>query len=520
MDLNFFIAAGVLIIIVLPLSLFSFYTNSINPNASKCNAPPQAGGARLFTGHLHVMSPGELPHITLGAMADRYGPIFTIGLGGRRALVVSSAKLAKDLFTTCDGAISSRPDTASSRNLGYERAMFGFSPYGPYWREVRKLISTEVLSARRLELQRHVLMSETSRSINELWSLWSQNADVSGRVSVEMKQWFGDLNLNTILRMVVGKRFFGSGGGDNDEARRCQRVMRDFFHLAGVFVLGDTMPYLRWLDVGGYEKKMKETSKELDLLVGQWLEEHRDREILDKGEDFMDVMICVVRGAKFQNQYDPDIIIKSTCSNLISGASDTTSIMLVWALALLLNNKHALIKVQQELDDHVGRERRVNHSDIDKLLYLHAVVKETLRLYPAAPLNGPREFTQGCELGTYNVPKGTILFVNIWKLHRDPELWPDPLEFRPERFLTTHRHVDVKDLNFEFIPFGGGRRICPGVNYGMRMLHLVLASLLQAFDIWSPNDKVVDMSESGGLTNSKATPLDVLVAPRLIPSLY
>ncbi|KAG6416899.1 hypothetical protein SASPL_124340 [Salvia splendens] len=246
------------------------------------------------------MSGGKLPHIALGAMADKHGPIFEIRLGVRQALVVSDAKLAKELFTKCDLAVSSRPETASSRNLGYEMAMFGFAPYGQYWREVRKVVSTELLSARRLELQKHVLVSETDLSINELFGVWSQKANVAGRVSVEMKQWFGDLNLNTVLRMVVGKRCFGSGGGDIDEARRCQRVMRDFFHLAGVFVVGDIMPYLRWLDVGGYEKKMKETSKELDLLVGQWLEEHREREILDKGKDFMDVMLCVVRASLLQ----------------------------------------------------------------------------------------------------------------------------------------------------------------------------------------------------------------------------
>ncbi|KAH6785539.1 hypothetical protein C2S51_037994 [Perilla frutescens var. frutescens] len=509
------------LIIVLPLFLY-FYFNFTK--ASTSNAPPEAGGAWPLIGHLPLMgigSSGKLPHITLGAKADKHGPIFSIRLGVRRAVVVSSGELAKELFTTCDVAVSSRPNIASSRNLGYDMAMFGFSPYGQYWREVRKLISTELLSARRLELQKYVLVSETAQSINELYQLWNKKVDASGRVLVEMKQWLGDLNLNVVLRMVVGKRCFGSGGGDSLEARRCRRVMRDFFYLAGVFVVGDALPYLRWLDMGGYEKKMKETSKELDLLVGQWLEEHRERELLDKQEDFMDVMLSVIRGTKLQNQYDPDIIIKSTCSNLISGGSDTTTVMLVWALSLLVNNNHVLRKAQQELDDHVGRERRVNDSDISKLLYLEAIVKETLRLYPAAPLNGPREFTQDCNLGPYHVSKGTMLFVNLWKLHRDPQLWPDdPLEFKPERFLTAHKNIDVKGSDFELIPFGAGRRICPGLHFGMRMLHLVLANLLQAFEFSTPRGELVDMSEDGGLTNSKATPLDVLVSPRLSPSLY
>lgn len=299
-------------------SLFIYcYIFSSKPNY-KANAPPEAGGAWPFVGHLHLISggsPTKLPHVTLGAMADKYGPIFTIRLGVNRALVVSSGGSAKELFTTGDVAVASRPKLAAPTHLGYDMAMFGFSPYGPYWREVRKLISTELLSARRLELQKHVLVSEISQSINELYKLWSEKAGSSGRVAVEMKEWLGDLNLNVVLRMVVGKRCFGSSGG-GEEARRCQRVMRDFFHLAGVFTVGDALPYLRWLDIGGYERKMKQTSRELDLLVGQWLEEHREmKEVSEKQQDFMDVMLSVVQGRRqLQGEYDSDTIIKSTCS--------------------------------------------------------------------------------------------------------------------------------------------------------------------------------------------------------------
>ncbi|KAK6150746.1 hypothetical protein DH2020_015678 [Rehmannia glutinosa] len=179
--------------------------------------------------------------------------------------------------------------------------------------------------------------------------------------------------------------------------------------------------------------------------------------------------------------------------------------MLVWALSLLLNNRHVLKEAQEELDKHIGRERRVKESDISNLVYLQAITKETLRLYPAG----------------YHVQKGTWLIVNLWKLHRDPHVWGDDLlEFKPERFLSTHKNVDVRGQNFELIPLGAGRRSCPGTNFGLQMLHLVLANLLHAFEVSTVSDDVVDMTESAGLTNIKATPLDVLVAPRLSPSLY
>ena len=205
---------------------------------------------------------------------------------------------------------------------------------------------------------------------------------------------------------------------------------------------------------------------------------------------------------------------------LISGGADSTTVMLTWALSLLMNNRHVLKKVQEELDFHVGKERQVDESDIAKLAYLQAIVKETLRLYPAAPLSGVREFTEDCTVCGYHISKGTRLMVNLWKIQRDPAIWVDPSEFRPERFLTTHKDFDVKGRHLGLIPFGAGRRLCPGIVFGVQMLHLVLARLLHGFGLSTPGTGPVDMTESAGLTNMKATPLEVLIAPRLASNLY
>uniref|UniRef100_A0A5B7C514 Cytochrome P450 CYP82D47-like n=1 Tax=Davidia involucrata TaxID=16924 RepID=A0A5B7C514_DAVIN len=491
--------------------------------AKSSSIAPEAGGAWPVIGHLHLLGGPQVPHITLGAMADKYGPIFTIRVGVHRALVVSSWEMAKECFTTNDLAISSRPKFSAADHLGYNYAMFGFSPYGPYWRELRKIISVELLSNRRLQLLEQVRVSETKTSIKELYKLWSEKKNGSGHVLVEMKRWFGDLTLNVVVRMVAGKRFFGAAAKDEREARRCQKVMREFFHLLGLFVVSDTIPLLGWLDLGGHEKAMKETAKEMDSIVTGWLEEHRRKresgEEVNGEQDFMDVMFSVLDGADLAG-FDVDTINKATCMSLIAGGGDTTTVMLIWALSLLMNNRHVLKKAQEELDIHVGKQRQVEESDISKLVYLQAIVKETLRLYPVAPLSGPREFTEDCTIGGYHVPKGTRLMPNLWKLHRDPRIWPEPSEFRPERFLMTHKEVDLKGHHFELIPFGAGRRVCPGITFGLQMLHLVLASLLHGFEISTPADAPVDMTESAGLTNMKATPLEVLVAPRLSPNLY
>jgi cytochrome P450 len=177
-------------------------------------------------------------------------------------------------------------------------------------------------------------------------------------------------------------------------------------------------------------------------------------------------------------------------------------------------------KAKEELDTQVGKERCVSESDISKLVYLQATIKETLRLYPPGPLSGPREFSENCTLGGYHIIKGTRLITNLWKIQTDPSVWPDPLEFKPERFLTTHKAVDVGGNHFELLPFGSGRRKCPAISFGLQMVHFTLASFLQSFDILNPTPGVVDMSEVFGLSNSKATPLEILIKPRLSLSCY
>nr|XP_023924459.1 cytochrome P450 82A3-like [Quercus suber] len=261
---------------------------------------------------------------------------------------------------------------------------------------------------------------------------------------------------------------------------------------------------------------MKRTAKQIDHILGEWLEEHKRKRASGetKEQDFMDVMLSATNGADLGG-YDPDTVNKATCLNLIAGGNDPIVVSLTWATSLLLNNRHVLKKAQDELDDQVGKERIVNQSDINKLVYLQAIVKETLRLYPGSPLSGPREFTEDCTIGGYHVPKGTRLIPNLWKIQTDHHKWSDPLKFKPERFLTTHKDVDFKGQNFEFIPFGSGRRICPGASFGVQMVHLALASFLHMYDISTPSNVKVDMTESFGLTNLKATPLEVLITPRL-----
>lgn len=208
--------------------------------------------------------------------------------------------------------------------------------------------------------------------------------------------------------------------------------------------------------------------------------------------------------------------------NLVLGGSEALAITLTWALSLLLNNPTTLKKAQEEIDTVIGKDRRVTESDTEDLVYIHSVVKETLRLYPPNPVIAMHCASEDCTLApdNYHIPKGTRLMVNIWKIQRDAKTWPQPTEFRPERFVTTHKDVDTKGYNFEYIPFGSGRRSCPGTVLGLRIAHFTLATLLHCFDISKSSDEAIDMTESPGLSNKKAMPLQVCLTPRLRPEIY
>ncbi|CAH2077302.1 unnamed protein product, partial [Thlaspi arvense] len=464
---------------------------------------PEPSGAWPIIGHLHLLGgKDQLLYRTLGEMANRYGPAMSLRLGSSEAFVVSSFEVAKECFTVNDKALASRPMTAAAKHMGYNFAVFGFAPYSSFWREMRKIATVELLSNRRLQMLKHVRVSEISMGVKDLYSLWAKKGG-SEPVMVDLKRWLEDMTLNMIVRMVAGKRYFGGSSAsseDTEEAMQCKKAIAKFFHLIGIFTMSDAFPTLGWFDPQGHEKEMKKTGRELDVILERWIETHRQqRKVSGKKEndsDFIDVMLSLAEQGKLSHlQYDANTSIKSTCLALILGGSDTTASTLTWAIALLLNNKEMLKKAQDEIDLHVGTDRNVEDSDIENLVYLQAIIKETLRLYPAGPLLGPREAMEDCTVASYHVSCGTRLIVNVWKIQRDPKVWMEPNEFRPERFLT-----------------GEGKEF--------DVLHLGLASFLQSFEVKTVLNLPVDMSESPGLTIPKATPLEVLISPRLDKQLF
>ena len=191
--------------------------------------------------------------------------------------------------------------------------------------------------------------------------------------------------------------------------------------------------------------------------------------------------------------------------------TDTTSTTVEWAMAELLHNPEVLSKAQAELDQVIGKRNQVTESDIARLPYLQAVVKETFRLHPAVPFLPPRKADAEMEICGFTIPKGAQVLVNAWAIGRDSSLWDNPNKFMPERFLGSD--IDVRGRNFGLIPFGGGRRICPGLPLAMRMLHLMLGSLINSFDWKLEDEKTMALEDKFGLTLQLAQPLRAVPKP-------
>ncbi|KAE7999829.1 hypothetical protein FH972_004224 [Carpinus fangiana] len=225
--------------------------------------------------------------------------------------------MAEECFAVHDTVFSTRPSILASRVLGYENAMFGFAPYGPFWREMRKITTIELLSSHRLDMLKQKRSSQVEAAIRELFELCVRKGCAETGVLVEMKHWFGDLMLNVLLRMVAGKQCCG-GGADCEEGEvQCfENLIGDVSFLFGVFVLSDTIPFLGWLDVNGYKKPMKRTAKKLDSMIGRLLEEHKQNRLSGgegkEDQDFMDVMLTILGDAEISG-FDADTINKATC---------------------------------------------------------------------------------------------------------------------------------------------------------------------------------------------------------------
>ncbi|XP_066323363.1 cytochrome P450 81Q32-like [Miscanthus floridulus] len=469
---------------------------------------PPSPPAIPFLGHLHlVKSPF---HAALTRIAARHGPVFSMRMGSRRAVVVSSPECAKECFTEHDVNFANRPMFPSMRLVSFDGALLSVSSYGPYWRNLRRVATVQLLSAHRVACMTPVIAAEVRAMVRRMDH--AAAAAPGGAARIQLKRRLFELSLSVLMETIAQtKTSRTEANADTDmspEAHEFKQIIDELVPYLGMANRWDYLPVLRWFDVFGVRNKILDGVSRRDAFLRRLIDGER-RRLDDCNESEIKSMIAVLLAMqKSEPEVYTDTVIIALCANLFGAGTETTSTTTEWAMSLLLNHPEALKKAQVEIDAAVGTSCLVTADDVSHLAYLQCIINETLRLHPAAPLLLPHQSSVDCKVGGYDVPRGTMLLVNVHAVHRDPAVWEDPSRFMPERF------EDGKAEGRLLMPFGMGRRKCPGEALALRTIGLVLGTLIQCFD-WDRVDGVeVDMAESGGLTISRAVPLEAMCKPR------
>ncbi|PWA50651.1 cytochrome P450 [Artemisia annua] len=468
------------------------------------NLPPTIFPTLPIIGHLYLLK--SPLYRTFAKISDKYGPIILLNFGSRRVLLVSSPSISEECFTKNDIVFANRPNMLFGKILGNNFTSMVWAPYGDHWRNLRRLAATEILSNHRLNEFQEIRSNESRLMVHKL---------MLNSSPVNMKLVFYEFTLNVMMRMISGKRYFGGDIPEvAEEGKRFKMILDEAFSLAGASNLGDYLPMLNWFGANGLEKKLIALQKKKDAFFQLLIEQLRKQKGGEAGTNTKKkTMIEVLLSLQESDpEYYTDDMIKSFVLILLSAATETSAGTMEWALSLLLNNPHVLEKAQSEIDLRVGRNRYIEESDIPNLPYLRCIINETMRMYPAAPLLAPRSSSQDCVVAGYHIPRGTMLLVNQWAIHNDPTLWTDPKRFNPDRFEGLEGARD----GFKLMPFGSGRRNCPGESLALRLVGLTLGILVQCFDWERISEDMVDMTEGAGLTMPKVEPLIAKCRPRLL----
>ncbi|XP_022137023.1 cytochrome P450 71A1-like [Momordica charantia] len=464
----------------------------------KGNLPPSPPKLPII-GNLHQL--GRHPYRSLQALSEKYGSLMFLRLGWTPTLVVSSADMAREIFKSHDISFSNRPKSTAANLFFYGYKDVGFSPYGEYWRGLKRICILELLSQKRVHEFQYVREEEVEILVNEVHK--ASSADLSVNLS--------DLVTST-SNGIVSRCIFGEKFEDENGKSRFGELTRKMAKLVMTFSVGDFYPGFGWVDnITGLIGQLKETSGALDTFLEQLITEHKTEKresSQDDKKDFVDILLQVQQMDDLGFEFTQDSL-KSVLQDIFIAGTDTTSSVLEWTITELARNPTIMKKAQGEVRRVVGKKSNIDDNDIFQMEYLKCVIRESLRVHPPAPLLLPRETSEVVKLGGYCIPSKTRVFFNVWAIQRDPKIWENPQDFIPERFM--NNPVDFKGQDCHCLPFGGGRRICPGMNFAFASIEYVLANLLQWFDWKLPNDNLIasdlDMTEDMGLALTKKHPL-------------
>ncbi|KAK9155327.1 hypothetical protein Sjap_002807 [Stephania japonica] len=428
-------------------------------------------------------------------------------LGELPTVVITTADLAQEVFKTHDLLFLDRPQSQTTKIVCYEWKDLAFAPYGDYWRELRKICTLQLLSSKRVKSFQSIREEEVSKLIRKVCAMAGSPFNVSESVFSGMND-------------VTSSAAFGKKCKDKEAFLSATRAIIELGQ--GGLQVFDLFPSLEVLSVIiGLKPKLEKLHRVHDKIFDDIISEH----LVNKGkfanerrsefeQDLVDVLLSLQEGTELQTPITMDNI-KAVIVDIFIAGTETSSSVVEWAMAEMMRNQRVLKKAQTEVRRAMQGKAAVDETEIQELTYLKSVIKETLRLHPSLPLLLPRKCREACEIGGYVIPKGTQVIINAWAIGRDPESWPDAESFVPERFDGINS-ADFNGNNFGFIPFGAGRRRCPGVSFGMATIELMLAHLLYHFDWELPTGikpEELDMKESFGSTVRRKNDLYLIPTP-------
>ncbi|XP_019156461.1 PREDICTED: cytochrome P450 81E8-like [Ipomoea nil] len=465
MEIQYYVALLLSVLLILLRLFFSGHRKNLPPTPL----------ALPIVGHLYLIK--NSLHQSLASLSAKYGPVLHLRFGCRSFLVVSSPSAVEECFTKSDIIFANRPRTMAGDNFSFNYKALVWAPYGDLWRAQRRLAAVELLSAASLQRSSVIREDEIRTVIRSLSRLTKNGA-------VDFNSLAGGFTFNAMMRIISGKRFVEEEEIGGEKGKEIIDGLRELFFAS---ILGmnacDFFPVLRWFGYRGLEKKMASVSNRRIELVSRLLDEFRRKKLRFKDSDGGEkttVIETLLRLQKSEPEFYTDDVVMSIILTMFVAGTETSLATIEWAMSLLLSHPEVLGKLRNEIDNNIGHERLLNESDLSKLPYLRCVVNETLRLYPPVPLLIPHYSLQDCIVAGFDVPKHTILVVNTWTMHHDPKVWEEPREFKPERFEAMIG--DGEGLNYKFVPFGMGRRACPGNNMGLRMVSLALGAFIQCYE--------------------------------------
>ncbi|XP_057421867.1 cytochrome P450 71D11-like [Lotus japonicus] len=491
------------------LALFTFFLSMIlalmmmRKNLRKPdsipNIPPGPWKLPIIGSIPHLI--GSPPHRKLRKLSKKYGPLMHLQLGEVFFIIVSSAEYAKEVMKTHDVTFASRPYTLASDIVFYGSTDIAFSPYGDYWRQLRKICNVELLSMKRVQSLWPVRVGEVTNFIKHI-------ASEEGSV-INLSQ-----AIVSLLFTITSKTAFGKTYEEQDEFIS---VVKQLAKLCGGFYIGDLFPSAKWLHyISGMRPKLEKLRHIVDRIMENIINDHKEARLRSKQAfreaegDLIDVLL------EFEDDFRlPSTTIKAIIFDVFIAGSESAATTVNWAMTEMLKDPRVLKKAQIEVREVFDRRGKIDESAIEELKYLKAIIKEVLRLHPPGPLLIPRECEEACEINGFNIPVKSRVIVNAWAIGRDPKYWNEPNRFYPERFIDNS--IDYKGTDFKYIPFGAGRRICPGMNYGMANVEEVLAFLLYHFDWRLPNgmkNEDLDLTEEFGITIIKK--YDLYLIPTVV----